>query len=143
MVSRPSSLDSGTLVQLSGGDDHILSAPKRLGSTVGPPSRRNSEVKVKIRDSLRRRARATFSRIPKIQVLNVERPSNRSSVLRQVSHDSCTASSAAARSRRYVMASRIIGPWRRLIRASNAASSAERRASRSGSMGSLTTLGSG
>src|SRR6267378_6834433 len=104
MVSRPSNLDSGTLVQLSGGEAHILSAPKRPGSTVGPrpspASRLNNEVKVKIRDSLRRRARATLRRIPKIQVLKEDRPSNRSSVLKHVNQASCTASSAAARSRR-------------------------------------------
>src|SRR5260370_25473839 len=98
MVSAPSTFDSGTLSQLRGPSLHMPSEPKRDRSTVGrrlsESSLRHNEAKGRIRDSLRRRERATLTRIPKSHGLRDERPSKRSSLRTHVGHDSVTTSSA-------------------------------------------------
>src|SRR5258708_19545033 len=90
------------LSQLCGPSLHIPSEPKRDRSTVGrwlsESSLRKNEANGRMRDSLRRRARATLTRIPKSHVLSEERPSNRSRLRKHVSHASWTTSSATPRS---------------------------------------------
>ena len=127
--SAESSSASGSAARRRGGSDHMFAAAgasgglKRSGSTLGPVS-----CSAIAENGISRRSRsalvfARFVRMRKIQVLRDERRSNRSMPWSTASQVSCATSSATARSRTKVCASRTSAAWWRSTSSWNALSS--------------------
>ena len=117
-VSPASSSSSGSAAQLRGGvaqwpgNAGWSAARNRSGSTAGESSSRPaSDENGTDRASRRARVRAWLARMRKIQVRSDERPSNRGRLLRTPIHVSWTTSSATARVRTYMSATRISEAW--------------------------------